>query len=53
MSKEEIIKLKLEIYQEIYDAIAFNNNAFVGEKINRLKAQLELLEELKEEQNEL
>lgn len=47
MSKEEIIKLKIEIYKNVYDAIIFNNSAYIGAEIKKLEAQLELLEEMK------
>ena len=49
MNKEEIIKLKIEIYSNIYDTIAFNNPAYVGAEIEKLNAQLELLKEMREE----
>ena len=45
MSKEEIIKLKLEIYKNVYNAIALNNPAYIGVEMEKLKAQLELLKE--------
>lgn len=45
MNKEEIIKLKIEIYSNIYDTVAFNNPAYIGAEIEKLNAQLELLKE--------
>ena len=45
MNKEEIIKLKIEIYSNVYDAVAFNNPAYIGAEIEKLNAQLELLKE--------
>lgn len=47
MDKEEIIKLKIEIYKNVYDAIVFNNPMYIHEQIGKLNAQLELLEEMK------
>lgn len=47
MSKEEKLKLKLEIYKTIYDAIALKNVELetLGNEITRIEAQLEILEE--------
>ena len=47
MNKEEIIRLKLEIYKNVYDAVAFNNPAYIGAEMKKLEAQLELLEEMR------
>lgn len=47
MDREEIIRLKLEIYQNIYDAMIFNNPVYINTKMRELEAQLELLEEMK------
>ena len=49
MNKEEIIRLKLEIYKNVYDAIAFNNPAYIDAEIKKLESQLELLEEMRGE----
>ena len=49
MDKEEIIKLKLEIYKNVYHAIILNNPAYVSTEMRRLEAQLELLKEMREE----
>ena len=53
MNKEERLKLKLEIYKNVYDAIAFNNPAYIGAEIEKLEAQLELLEEMRGTEKEL
>lgn len=47
MNREEVIRLKLEIYQNVYDAIVFNNPVYISTEIRKLEAQLELLEEMK------
>lgn len=49
MNKEETVKLKIEIYSNVYDAVAFNNLAYIGAEIEKLNAQLELLKEMREE----
>lgn len=47
MSKKEELKLKLEIYKTIYNTIVLKNVGLetLGEKITKLEAQLEILEE--------
>jgi hypothetical protein len=47
MSKEEKLKLKLEIYKTIYDTIALENVGLetLSNEITRIEAQLEILEE--------
>ena len=49
MDKEEIIRLKLEIYKNVYNAVIFNNPTYIDTEIKKLKAQLELLEEMRGE----
>ena len=49
MNKEEIIKMKIEIYSNVYDAVVFNSPAYIGVEIEKLNAQLELLKEMREE----
>lgn len=46
MDKKQELELKLEIYQNIYDAIVLNNTDFLAEEMVKLKSQLELLKEM-------
>lgn len=47
MNREEIIRLKLEIYKNVYHAIVLKNPAFISTEMRKLEAQLELLEEMR------
>ena len=44
MSKLEILKLKLEIYQEVYDAIVLDPY-YLALAMSNLRSQIEVLEE--------
>ena len=46
MTKKEELKIKLEIYQQIYDAIVLKNVDFLIEEMTKIKGQLELLKEM-------
>lgn len=50
MDKEKELKLKLEIYQNLYDAITLNNVSFLAEEMTKIRGQLELLKEMEKEQ---
>lgn len=46
MNKKQELELKLEIYQNIYDAIVLNDTDFLAEEMVKIKGQLELLKEM-------
>ena len=46
MTKKEELKIKLEIYQRVYDAIVLENVDFLIEEMTKIKGQLELLKEM-------
>lgn len=49
MNKEKELKLKLEIYQNLYDTIVLNCPDFLAEEIVKTKSQLKLLKEMEKE----
>lgn len=48
MSKEEILKLKMEIYETIYSAITYEDPTYICRAKEKIEAQLEILEEVKD-----